>query len=250
MADYGTTDNYDLRHLLGSSPVSDVDAGFQALAEDVDSRFVGFQQGAIALLPASTPGDPGIPGREYYATDTGQVLKDTGTGWIEPGWTPGDLKLSALQGTAQKYGWLVVAGQGVSSSFPNLRAALIDNGSVWGTDGSGNPKLPPADRALVIAGGSHGTGSLFGAATVALTTAQMPQHAHPVNDPGHHHFVNLFFTSQFQTSNRAPSGNGSNLAGAQLTENAPTGITVGNNGSGQGHDNVPPSAAVTVLVKT
>jgi microcystin-dependent protein len=52
---------------------------------------------------------------------------------------------------------------------------------------TGTPDL--RDRFVVGAGNSYAVGATGGAATVALTTAQLPAHNHPVYDPGHAHSV-------------------------------------------------------------
>ncbi len=83
MATFTTTTKWALRWLTGSNAVSDIDAGFQALAEDIDPKLTPFDQGALASRPDSTPGSPGVAGRFYRATDTNQVFQDTGTDWNE-----------------------------------------------------------------------------------------------------------------------------------------------------------------------
>src|SRR4051794_33091856 len=42
-------------------------------------------QGTLAARPVSTVGSPGKRGRYYFATDTNQVFRDFGTGWVEVG---------------------------------------------------------------------------------------------------------------------------------------------------------------------
>lgn len=78
---YDTTTKHALRSLQGSNLVSDIDAGFAALADDLDGIVAVDDQGTFASRPTSTPGTPGVPGRYYYATDTGQLFRDYGTGW-------------------------------------------------------------------------------------------------------------------------------------------------------------------------
>lgn len=80
---FSTTAKHALRWLTGASVISDIDAGFQALAEDLDSKIAIDDQGSLAGRPTSTPGSPGKTGRYYFATDTGQLFRDNGTGWTE-----------------------------------------------------------------------------------------------------------------------------------------------------------------------
>lgn len=80
---FSTTTKHALRWLTGASNVSDVDAGFQALAEDVDAKMAIADSGAFTSRPTSSGGTPGKVGRLYFATDTSQLFFDYGTGWIE-----------------------------------------------------------------------------------------------------------------------------------------------------------------------
>jgi hypothetical protein len=82
---YGTTAKWALRKLLGTSLVSDIDAGFAALADDIDPLLSPFSQGTLASRPVSTPGSPGKSGRVYRATDLvpPAYYHDHGTGWDE-----------------------------------------------------------------------------------------------------------------------------------------------------------------------
>lgn len=78
MATYGNTTKYLLRKLLGSNTINDIDAGFAALADDVDANMSGYAEGTFAGKPAA-----GKTGRIYRCTDTGQWLADTGAAWVD-----------------------------------------------------------------------------------------------------------------------------------------------------------------------
>lgn len=90
-----------------------------------------------------------------------------------------------------------------------LRQKLIDDGSPYGADPDGNPRLPDArgratagkddmggaaaGRLTATAiGGVNGTvlGGTGGAETVTLNATQIPSHSHGVTDTGHGHGVN------------------------------------------------------------
>lgn len=73
---YTTTARNALRALLGASQVLDVDAGFAALASDIDTKMLGYIEGAFGSRPAA-----GVNGRLFRATDTGQLFLDTGSTW-------------------------------------------------------------------------------------------------------------------------------------------------------------------------
>jgi len=60
----------------------DVNGDMQGIAEAVDAVAALYGQGTLANRPVSTAGSPGVQGRFYYATDTGLVYYDHGTGWV------------------------------------------------------------------------------------------------------------------------------------------------------------------------
>jgi hypothetical protein len=82
---FTTTAKWALRRLTGSSLVSDIDAGFSALADDIDPLLTPYSAGVFASRPVSTPGSPGKSGRFYKATDLTPpaYYVDNGTGWDE-----------------------------------------------------------------------------------------------------------------------------------------------------------------------
>jgi hypothetical protein len=65
-----------LRYMIGTDLLSDVDEGFQRLAEDVDTKMASFSQDTLAKRPAA-----GRPNALFYAEDTGVLFRDTGTVW-------------------------------------------------------------------------------------------------------------------------------------------------------------------------
>jgi hypothetical protein len=115
---FTTTTKWALRKLTGASLVNDIDAGFEALAEDIDAKLTPYDAGLLAARPTSTSGSPGKAGRTYRATDTGVIYLDTGTGWLPvgsvlpaTGMTMGDVTLSrdgagilGISGAAQATG--------------------------------------------------------------------------------------------------------------------------------------------------
>lgn len=102
MPTYSTSGSkYGLRALTGANVGSDIDAGFAALRDDIDANFGGYSQGTLASRPTSTTGTPGIAGRTYRATDTGQIFRDTGTSWVEHStYSQGVLASRPVAGTA------------------------------------------------------------------------------------------------------------------------------------------------------
>lgn len=59
---------------------ADGPAAFQALAVALDKAAID-DQGAFSARPVSTPGQPGIKGRYYWATDQAILYRDNGTGY-------------------------------------------------------------------------------------------------------------------------------------------------------------------------
>lgn len=77
------TSRYALKRLLGTTVIKEIDDAQRAFADDLDAKMVGYSEGLAANRPTSTVGTPGVAGRHYRATDTGQIFIDTGTGWAE-----------------------------------------------------------------------------------------------------------------------------------------------------------------------
>lgn len=65
-----------IRALLGTSNVNDIDAGFLAMATDVETKMLNYASGL-----ASAMGAAGVDGRVYRQTDTGLRFIDNGTTW-------------------------------------------------------------------------------------------------------------------------------------------------------------------------
>ena len=135
-------------------------------------------------------------------------------------------------------------------------------------DGQNNtPDL--RNRFIVGAGSNYNPGDTGGADSVTLTTAQMPQHNHGINDPQHNHGINdpgHFHTTNdyvgrsgyseprnfgVGTDGNANSSGDTNTKTTGITiQNAGTGITIQNAGSGNSHENRPPYYSLCYIMKT
>jgi microcystin-dependent protein len=85
-----------------------------------------------------------------------------------------------------------------------------------------------------------------GEETHIVTVAEMPAHAHAVNDPGHAHVVN----GVYWTGTGFPGGyEGGGTGGSVWTDARGTGISLSNNGGNGAHENVQPTVFVPYIVK-
>ena len=153
----------------------------------------------------------------------------------------------------------MVLWSGAANAIPS--GWYLCNGS------NGTPDL--RDRFVVGAGSGYSVGNTGGAASVTLSTAQMPSHNHSVNDPTHGHSVNdpgHFHTTNdyvarsgyaeprnfgVGTDGNANSSGNTNTKTTGLVVNAGgTGISINNAGSGSAHENRPPYYALCYIMKS
>lgn len=201
------------------------------VAETVDSMLVAeLTTQQRDLLPASAR----WPGRTLWERVTGGLVKLTRWDDLAQQWRSfegvpaGIIAMWSGSATAVPDGWLLCNGQ---NGAPDLR-----------------------DRFIVGAGGGYTVGAKGGAATVALTEAQMPVHDHPATatTDKHRH------TSGMSSGPVGSGGSNSafNNQGNGGIVNVPTTedthghtVTVSNAGGGQPHENRPPYYALALIVK-
>jgi microcystin-dependent protein len=118
---------------------------------------------------------------------------------------------------------------------------------------NGTPDL--RDRFIVGAGSTYTQGDTGGAASVTLTTAQLPVHKHTITDPGHTHSTKGYWNVGSATGDSKQAASVSSVdypinTDFDVVYSATTGITETNNeGSGNSHENRPPYYALAFIMK-
>lgn len=178
-------------------------------------------------------------------------------------------------GTAAPAGWLACTGQAVSrTTYEALFAAI---GTTWGAgDGTTTFNLPPADRMLIGAGGLYAAGAVGGNANAIVVAhthtasagTQTANHTHSgvTNEAGAHtHSLpgslpqgGASKSPSAVTDNAGrPESNTTNSAGAHTHEFTTTGVstnhthevTVTSTGASGTNANLPPYAAMLLIIK-
>lgn len=159
-------------------------------------------------------------------------------------------------------GYLLCDGTSVRVvDFPDLFSVI---GRTWGAgDGVTTFGLPDLRNRFPIGADPKALASTGGSLSLALTVGQLPAHSHIVTDPGHTHVQDAHSHTQ-QVVNTGTAG----VAGAQganvtnnvsvgttdatvaVNQNANTGVTIDNTGSGDPIDSTPAYAAVNYVIKS
>lgn len=154
--------------------------------------------------------------------------------------------------SAAPAGFLLVAGQAVTTDHAALRQLLLDDGSPHGTS-SGDPLLPDL-RGRVPVGldnmggsdagrlsGSNTLGGTGGAEKVTLTSAQsgLPSHTHAHNLPAQ---------AWYEVGSGGARGGNSGTLQAQFATLSITAVTAAD--ASQSHENMPPHVLLNWIVKT
>lgn len=161
-----------------------------------------------------------------------------------------------------------VPKEGTTLVLPEISGGGMPSGGVmawWGTmdtipagwalcDGdNGTPDL--RDMWIVGAGGKYGLGATMGAETVAITELQLPSHRHSESLSGgvHSHVVKSDFTASSSSGQptRAMWSYNTGTLTPLTTDSASISLSgnTGYVGSGQAHENRPPSKALYYIMK-
>lgn len=135
------------------------------------------------------------------------------------------------------------------------KGSLISIPSGWTLCNGSNGTPDLRDKFVVCAAGTYSVGGSGGAATVTLTTDQIPAHNHVAssNSTGAHtHEINGYPTGGAQSlviASGADTGGGINTVATQSSGIHSHTITVNNTGGGQSHNNLPPYYALAYIMK-
>lgn len=137
-------------------------------------------------------------------------------------------------------------GDGVTTfNAPDLRGRLV--ATIDNLNGSAANRLTTSTNGCGTAMTTVGAVCANGNESQTLTVAQMPAHNHGVTDPGHVHAVNV------QSVNAYGGGVGSGLQSGTpsvaSTASAVTGVLIQNNGGGTAHPIVPPTIALSKILR-
>ncbi len=163
-------------------------------------------------------------------------------------------------GTTAPSLWVLAGATYSRTTYADLWAfaeAQIALGNVFFTNGDGSTTFTIAtmdgyapvgvDAAAARIASFTDVGDTAGAATVTLTTTEMPVHSHGVTDPGHTHTQQVTNAAGASTSVAADIASGATGA-VQSTVSNTTGISIQNAGSGAAHANVQPSRAFKFII--
>lgn len=211
--------------------------------------------------------DPGPYDVVYHDLNATPRIADTTVEWNAlsaetggiPEWVvamvrpPGEIIF--LAGATLPTGFLLCNGAAISRN--DFGSLFNEIGVLYGAGNGSTTFNIPDLRGRTLVGAGSGSGlttralaAAFGAETHQLTEAQIPAHDHEVTDPEHvHNFGGASLPIIGPGSNVAYDGTSGRGAVTQ-TAGASTGITIQDAGGGQAHNNMQPSLAVNVAIKT
>lgn len=154
-------------------------------------------------------------------------------------------------GTVPPTGWLICNGQTSAGGYrtPDLRGRFV-----VGYDPGAGDYNQPGNLSRTTGTPAYVNGIMGGAASVALTIAQLPAHSHGITDPGHTHDHTDTYANNVGESTTS-SGLSWNIYrqgttdASRTTTSSGTGISINNTGSGGAHENRPPYYVLAFIMR-
>jgi len=199
----------------------------------------------------------------YSAGSTTEFLRRDGT-WrvVSVPNIPIGIMLPYIGFASEPEGWLWCDGRAVNgTTYLELYRVLVGNPNASAPAAFNLPDM--RNRFPLGAGSLYGLGSVGGEANVTLNVDQIPPHSHPtsphshgVSDPGHSHtWVGSDGTASPSRTDFSPDEFGkknqtetTSTSGTNISINS-EGVSVGNTGGGQAHNNMPPYLALNFIIK-
>jgi microcystin-dependent protein len=212
--------------------VNQLDSWYVRMTAAVQKNGKAGYQGDLSMngfLITGLPTDPiGASGNDDWAVSRAQVRAfSTSVATITPGtiWTHA--------GNVVPTGWLACNGADYDPTDSHYTALYNYIGYTWGSVG-GRFKVPNFSRRFPVgAMGGYAVGTLGGEEAHVLSWDEMPVHSHPFNHPFN-----------------VPNGLGAAIVASASNRQVPVANgTTGSAGSGWGHENRPPFAALNFLIK-
>ncbi len=197
------------------------------LATDADARFIvgdrvyAVQQGSMAVVAGRIVGASAAP-------------------------PVGSVTMFAGASTAFPAGWLHCNGQLLDrAAYPALFAAI---GTTYGSTLATNFRVPDLSDRVPVGAGSRARGTTGGAATVTLTTGQLPAHTHG-QAGAHTHSV-----STAESPVVSNNGADANPDIFRIPDGTHSTSSEGNHthasvGSGEAHENMPPFIVLHYIIR-
>lgn len=206
---------------------------------------------------------------------------------LATGLLPPTGSVTSYAGTSAPTGWLLCDGTAISRTTYAALFAVIN--TTYGIGDGGTTFNLPNLKGRVLVGRDAGQsefdtlGKAGGAKTHTLATSELPSHNHPVTDPTHAHGdgtlatdsdgahthnvqanpaggspstqklhaeANIGGVGDTTISNAALSNGAHSHDVTGWTSPAVTGITIGNTGSGNAHNNLQPYLVLNFIIKT
>jgi microcystin-dependent protein len=220
--------------------------------------------------PQGPQGEPGSVGPQGEQGPAGPIGLQGPQGPQGPAGTDANLPpgtVVAFAGATAPAGWVLCNGSEIPVAGNELLHSVIGTAFNRGGETPGHFRVPDLRGRTAIGAGAGDTrgsddpqpptnwllGTRFGTERHKLVLAEMPNHNHNFNDPGHGHMMNF---REIRQGNRTDSDavqwgavSAGNVRQDFPTKSNTTGITVQGQGQDQPHNNMQPSLVLNYIIK-